>query len=102
MAGKNKYSPGKTGSIVDGIHIITGVVVCVLAVLTIFNPDRYSFLFPLIFLLAAALSFVAGWYTLISFKRNLRKRAVGIIYFVVGALLCVLFLVSAISLWFHN
>lgn len=102
MTGKHKYSPGKTGTIVDTLHIFICVGVCIMAALAFINPAKYSFLFPLIFLLASVLSAVTGWYTLTSFRRNTKKRTESIVYFVIFVLLGVLFIVSAISIWFHN
>lgn len=102
MAAKHRYSPGKIGSIVDIIHIAICIVVCFMAAFAITNPDSYSFLFPLIFLLASGLSAVTGWYILVSFLRNTKRKAAGIVYFAIALVLFLLFMVSAISIWFHD
>lgn len=102
VAERHKYSPGKTGTIVDMLHMGICVVVVIVAVMAFANPEKHRFLFPIIFLLAAILSFVTGWYSWINSKRNLKRRRGSIVYFVVGILLSALFLISAISIWFHN
>lgn len=102
MATKHKYSPGKTGSIVDALHILICFLVCIMAVFAVTDPQRYSFLFPLIFLMAALLSLLTAWYTLITHMRNKRKVLESAVYFFIAFILIVLFVVSAISIWFHN
>ena len=102
MALKHKYSPRKIGTIVDSLHIFIGAAVTVMAVFAIFEPVKYMFLFPLIFLLAAVLSCVNSWYSFITYQRNRRKRAAGVVYLIAAIALALLFIVSAISIWGGN
>lgn len=102
MAYKHKYSPRKIGTIVDSVHIVIGVAVTIMAVFAIFEPVKYMFLFPVIFALAAVLSGVTGWYSLITYQRRSGKKAAGIVYLIVAVLLTVLTIISAVSIWGHN
>lgn len=102
MSYKHRYSPRKIGTIVDSVHIVIGVAVTIMAVFAIFEPVKYMFLFPVIFALAAVLSAVTGWYSLIAFQRNSGKKAAGIIYLTVAVLLTVFAVISAVSIWGHN
>ena len=99
MANKSRYTPRKTGMIIDTVHIVIGVLVVVMAVFAIANPAEYMSLFPLIFLLAALLLAVTGWFMFLTGKHNTRKKAAGVVYFCLAALLIFLFAVSAISIW---
>ena len=44
----------------DAMHIIIGIAVVVMAVISFLDTERYMFLFPAIFFLAAVLNLVTG------------------------------------------
>ena len=46
----------------DAMHIIIGIAVVVMAVISFLDTERYMFLFPAIFFLAAVLNLVTGKY----------------------------------------
>ena len=54
----------------DAMHIIIGIAVVVMAVISFLDTERYMFLFPAIFFLAAVLNLVTGKYWLSRTKRN--------------------------------
>ena len=99
MSSRGSYSPRKLGTIIDMAHIIIGILIMIMACFAILRPAEYMFLFPLIFLLASVLSFFNAWFLFAAYQRNSKKKAAGIMYTVVGLLLFILFVVSAISLW---
>lgn len=102
MNPKSRYSPRKIGTIVDIIHIVVGIAVTIMAGFAISTPERFMYLFPLIFALAAVLSGVSGWYSLVTYQRNTRRKISGIAELVLTVLLLALFIVSAISIWGNN
>ena len=102
MSGKHKYSPRKTGTIIDSVHIVISAAVTIMALFAIFDPSRFMFLFPLIFALAALLFGVTGWYNMTAYQRNSQRKAAGIAYIIVAIVLAVLFAVSAVYIWGHN
>ncbi len=102
MAERSGYSLRRIGNIIDGIHILIGAAVILMAVLAFLDTARFSVFFPAIFLLAAVLNIVTGWFTLKMYQRMTKKRITGIIYIVMGAALLALAAVSALSLWFHK
>lgn len=54
----------------DAMHIIIGIAVVVMAVISFLDTERYMFLFPAIFFLAAVLNLVTGKYWLSRTKRE--------------------------------
>ncbi len=102
MSRKQKYSPRKTGTIIDTVHIVISAAVTIMALFAIFDPARFMFLFPLIFALAAVLCCASGWYNFTAFQRNTQRRVSGIAFIAVGALLAALFIISAVSIWANN
>lgn len=99
MANKNGYSPRKLGTLLDIAHIVIGLVVIAMAFFAFVNPDRYRFLFPVIFFFAAGLNLLTGWFLLKMYPRLRKKRISGVIYIVVGVLILALCVISAISIW---
>lgn len=99
MVSKSGYSPRKLGTILDITHIVIGVLIVSMAFFAFLSPDRYQFLFPLIFLLAAALNLISGCFLLKMYPRMKKKKASAVLYLIVGFLITVLFLVSAVSIW---
>ena len=58
---EKKKNPRNTAMMLDMLHIVVGVLVVACTVLAFVNPERNSFLFPVIFWLAALLNGVNGW-----------------------------------------
>ena len=54
----------------DAMHIIIGIAVVVMAVISFLDTERYMFLFPAIFFLAAVLNLVTGKYWLSRAEKN--------------------------------
>ena len=99
MAGNNRYSPRKLGTILDAAHIAIGICVVLMAVFAFFNPVRYMFLFPLIFLLASILNFMTGIFYIRMYPRVRKKKAAGSLYIVIGSITAVLCIVSAVAVY---
>lgn len=99
MAAKNGYSPRKLGTILDIAHIVIGILVIIMAFFAFLSPERYMVLFPLIFLLASALNLITGCFLLKMYPRIKKKKASGIAYVIVGSLIAVLCILSAVSIW---
>lgn len=84
----------------DGLHIVVGILVVICAVLTFLNPDKNDFLFPVIFWLAALLNFVNGWNQFQSGGgHNKKKIAAGAALWTVAVFLTVIGVLSAVSVW---
>lgn len=102
MAGKDKSRKVRSESMaLDTMHIVIGIAVVVLAVISFINPDDHMILFPVIFLLAAVLNLVTGNFHLGRSKRDNRKKMSAALQMVFGILLLVLAAVSAISIWWR-
>ena len=99
MALKSNYSPRKYGTILDWTHIIVGVIIVIMAILAFTNPGENMILFPLIFFLAAFLNLMTGWFYLKMYPRMKKKRASGAGYLAAGAVILVLCIISAVSIW---
>ena len=71
MAENNKRRKVRSESMaLDAMHIIIGIAVVVMAVISFLDTERYMFLFPAIFFLAAVLNLVTGKYWLAPTKRE--------------------------------
>ena len=71
MAENNKRRKVRSESMaLDAMHIIIGIAVVVMAVISFLDTERYMFLFPAIFFLAAVLNLVTGKYWLSRTKRE--------------------------------
>ena len=71
MAENNKRRKVRSESMaLDAMHIIIGIAVVVMAVISFLDTERYMFLFPAIFFLAAVLNLVTGKYWLSRAKRR--------------------------------
>ncbi len=85
--------------ILDLIHIVIGLAVVVLAVISFLNPNGHLTLFPIIFVLAAILNYVNGYFRISQSGRNKKKKVSGILLFLLGTALTLLAVISAVSLW---
>ncbi|WP_277408075.1 DUF6637 family protein [Lacrimispora xylanisolvens] len=83
---------------VDLVHIVVGILIVVLAVISFLNPEDNMLMFPVIFFLAGALNFINGIYRIRLSGREKRKAA-GIASVIAGCLLFALAVISAVSIW---
>ena len=96
--------PGKKMSrnssfILDLVHIVIGLAIVVLPVISFLNPNGHLTLFPVIFILAAILNYVNGYFRISQSGRNKKKKLSGILLVILGAALTALAVISAVSLW---
>lgn len=96
---EKKKNPRNTAMMLDMLHIVVGVLVVACTVLAFVNPERNSFLFPVIFWLAALLNGVNGWSRFQNGGRDKRKKAGAAVLWAAAALLFVIGLLSAVSIW---
>lgn len=102
MAGNDKRRKARgTTMALDTMHIVIGILVVLMAVVSFVNPEEYMFFFPVIFLLAAILNLATGRYKLGRSKRNQKKKAAAVVQIVFGVILMVLAAVSAVSIWWR-
>lgn len=87
--------------IVDVLHIVVGILIVTLAVISFLNPEDHMFLFPAIFFLAGMLNLVNGIYKIRLSGREKKKKAVGIAVLMFGFLLIALTVISAVSIWWR-
>ncbi len=99
MPGRNRHSPRKLGTILDVTHIMIGICVVLMAIFAFFDPERYMFLFPIIFFLAALLNFLTGWFYIRMFPRIRKKKAAGVMYIVISVVIAVLCILSAVAIY---
>lgn len=85
--------------IVDVLHIVVGILIVTLAVISFLNPEDHMFLFPVIFFLAGMLNLVNGIYKIRLSGREKKKKAAGIAVLMFGFLLIALTVISAVSIW---
>ena len=96
--------PGKKTSrnssfILDLIHIVIGIAIVMLSVISFLNPNGHLTLFPVIFFLAAVLNYVNGYFRINQSGRDKKKKIGGVLLLLLGTGLTVLAVVSAVSLW---
>lgn len=84
---------------VDLIHIVVGIVIVVLAVISFLNPEENMLLFPIIFLLAAVLNLINGVFKIRLAGREKKKKVSGIVILLFAFLLLALAVISAVSIW---
>ncbi|WP_394522494.1 DUF6637 family protein [Lacrimispora sp. JR3] len=85
--------------IVDLVHIVVGILIVVLAVVSFLNSEEYRFLLPVIFFLAATLNLIHGIYKVRLSGREKKKKAAGAGVVLFGVLLAALSVISAVSIW---
>lgn len=83
----------------DGAHILIGILIVALAIVSFFNPEGHLLLFPIIFFLAAILNILNGIFRIRVSGRGKKKKASGLLTLIFGIALLTLTLVSAVSLW---
>ena len=101
MYNRTKKNPYTKQTIFDVLSVAAGLAVIGLGVFTLIKPEENSYLFPVVFLLAAIFQCLAavprmmGGYG----KGSVKKKALGIGLFVVAGIMLLLAAVSAICLW---
>lgn len=88
-----------SGILLDGVHLILGIAIVILAVLSFMNPEGNLMLFPLVFLLAALLNTISGVFELKTWGRDKKKLRKGIFSVVLAVGLWALGVLSAVSIW---
>jgi len=83
----------------DWVHIIIGILVVLMAVITFINPENNMVLFPLIFFLAAVLNIVNGIYGYSQSGRDKKKKLSAVGLLIIAAFLLAVMAVSALSIW---
>ena len=96
---RNVHSARNVGFFLDLLHIVVGIVIVVLAVLSFLRPDDGLVLFPIIFMLAALLNLVNGWVRIRQSGRDKKRLAAGIGILLFGICLVLLSVISALSIW---
>ncbi len=99
MIHEKKKNPRNASIYLDILHIVTGTLIVLCAVLAFLDPDSNSFLFPIIFCLAAFLNAVSGHYQLKECGRDKRKKAGAICRLTAAVCLLLIGAISAISIW---
>ena len=87
--------------IVDVLHIVVGILIVTLAVISFLNPEDHMFMFPAIFFLAGMLNLINGIYKIRLSGREKKKKAAGIAVLMFGFLLIALTVISAVSIWWR-
>lgn len=85
----------------DIMHIVIGIAVVIMAVISFVNPDDYRFLFPIIFFLAAILNLATGKYHMLRSKRDQKKKIQAFLQMCFGGALVILAVISTVSLWWR-
>ena len=83
----------------DIVHIVIGCLIALLAVLAFWDPDRNKVLFPFIFLLGSVLYLITGINQARNCGRVRRRKVMAVTVVALGALLLVLAVLSAVSIW---
>ena len=102
MAENNKRRKVRSESMaLDAMHIIIGIAVVVMSVISFLDPEEYMFLFPVIFFLAAVLNLATGKYGLSRTKRERRRRTAAVFQMAFGTVLLIFTCLSAMSIWWR-
>ena len=92
-------NPRNLSMMLDAAHIIIGILIVVLAVISFLNPEDHMLLFPVIFLLAASLNIMNAVFKIRMSGREKKKKASGILVLPFGIVLLALAVISAVSIW---
>ncbi len=95
----SKHSERRGGLFLDAAHFVLGIGIVVLAVLSFINPEGNQMLFPLVFLLAAALNGLSGTFELKAGERGRKQVGRGLLRLLLTAFLLGMGMISAVSLW---
>lgn len=94
-----RKSPRNTALYLDLLHIAVGILVVICAVLAFLNPEKHQVLFPVIFLLAALLNGVNGWFKWKAEGRGKRPKTSLAASWMIAALLFLAGLLSLAGIW---
>ena len=98
MADYGKKNPRDMIFAMDMLHLIIGILVVILAVMAFLSPEEHMLFFPVIFFLASILNFVSGIHSIKMSGRDNKRRLGGWIYCILGLLLFIITIISAISI----
>lgn len=93
------HNPRSTMFAMDVLHIVIGLLIVVLAVITFLNAEENIVLFPVIFFLAAFLNIVSGVVKIRTALRRRKRILSGAAFILFGVVLLALCAVSGISIW---
>ena len=99
MIHEKKKNPRNAAMYLDILHIVMGILIVLCAVLAFLDPDSNSFLFPVIFCLAAFLNAVSGRYQWMECGRNRKKKAGAVCRLTAAVFLFLIGVISAVSIW---
>lgn len=99
MTQERRKRPGNDSLILDAIHIVTGILIVIFAVLAFLNPDENRILFPAIFFLAAILNLANGSYRFRRGRGKKKERAAGAALMTAGGGLALLGVLSLMTIW---
>ena len=99
MHGHRGRSERQGGIFLDVTHLILGIAIVILAVLSFINPEGNLMLFPLVFLLAAVLNAVSSLFQIKTRGRDKKKLRLGLFQALLALGLFALGAVSGISIW---
>ena len=92
-------NPRNLSMMLDAAHIIIGLLIGALAVISFVNPEAHLLLVPVIFLLAASLNIMNAVFKIRMSGREKKKKASGILVLRFGLVLLALAVLSAGSIW---
>ncbi len=96
---EKKRNPRNAALILDLLHIVSGILVAICAILAFLDPEGNSILFPVIFWLAALLNGIVGGFRLKMSGHDKKKQAGGAVQCLLAVILTILGVLSAISIW---
>lgn len=99
MHGQRGRGERHAGVFLDVVHLVLGIAIVILAVLSFINPRGNKMLFPLVFLLAAVLNAVSGIFECKTWGRNKKKLRLGTVHLALALGLGILSVLSAVSIW---
>ncbi len=100
MYGQEKKKGRRSAALVmDVVHIVIGILIVILAVITFLNPEGNQILLPVIFALAAVLNFVSSIHKFRISGRSAARKAAAAAQLLLAAVLIAVTVVSAISIW---
>lgn len=92
-------SPRNVTLMMDGVHIVLGFLIVVMAVAAFLNPEGNMALFPIIFFLAMVLNLLNGIHRYSQSGRDKKKKIMSIGQLAVAVFLLVISVISAVSIW---
>ncbi|MCI8466291.1 MAG: hypothetical protein HFI63_10665 [Lachnospiraceae bacterium] len=98
---RTKKNPYTRQTVFDVLSAIVGLAVIAVGIVSFIEPEKNAWLFPIIFLLAAAFQCLlgiprmAGGYG----RKSGRRKALGISLFFLAGVLVILSVVGALCLW---